>query len=118
METWNAMELCVADNYTVRFGREPQAESLKRALDFLGAVMQTLVAKEAGYGKIDDHKVEVFAPDCTPEMRIRVRLDEKLTRISRLGVDTTDEDTLLDLVGYLALLAGMRTRDAHETSRG
>jgi len=91
----------------VNLGREPQALALKGALVFLSDVMRTLAAKEAGYGDIRDH-VAVFAPNCTPEERIRTRLDEKLTRLQRLGTDTPDEDTLRDLVGYLALLAGLR----------
>ena len=61
-----------------------------------------------GYGAIDKPKsVLVFAPDVTPEYRVRTRIDEKLSRLRELGTNGgDDEDTLLDLVGYLALLRG------------
>lgn len=93
----------------IEFTRVPQADSLKQALAFLSTVARTLVEKERGYGNVADH-VKVFA-HVSPEERIRTRIDEKLTRISRLGTaEESDEDTLMDLVGYLALLAGLRTR--------
>lgn len=93
--------------FLVEFTRKPEAPSLKRSLAFLADVMRTLVEKERGYGDIEDH-VAVFAPECTAEQRIRTRLDEKLTRLKRLGTDTPDEDTVRDIVGYLALLRGIQ----------
>lgn len=105
IRTYDASEK--SKSFTITFSRAPEAESLKKAIEFLGDVMGTLVEKERGYGNIAEH-VAVFAPNCTTEERIRTRLDEKLTRLKRLGVDTRDEDTLKDLVGYCALLAGYR----------
>ncbi len=89
--------------------REPQADSLKRALGFLGRVAVTLVEKERGYGAIDSD-LRIFAPEADPSLLVRTRIDQKLERIKNLGPDKWegDEDTLLDLVGYLALLAGLR----------
>ena len=106
----NQRDLEPTAKYVVEFDRTPEAESLKGALAFLADVMRTLVQKENGYGNITEH-VAVFAPDCTAEQRIRTRLDEKLTRLKRLGIDDTSdsEDTLRDIAGYLALLRGVRS---------
>lgn len=97
----------------IELPREPGAASLKRALETLAQVAQTLCGKEAGYGSIEQ-KVCVFAPNTTALDRVCTRIDEKLTRISQIGVESCQhgdaEDTLIDLIGYLALLCGLRDR--------
>ena len=35
---------------------------------------------------------------------IKVRIDDKLTRIANSGLNDDTEDTLMDLIGYMALL--------------
>lgn len=80
---------------------------LTRALAFLDEVKATLVSKNRKYGN------SVFAPSrmfskVDAAEQIRVRIDDKLTRIRTSGLSLEDEDTLLDLVGYLACLAGTR----------
>lgn len=95
--------------------REPESPSLKRAIETLAAAIGTLTSKESGYGAIEE-KVQVFAPEITPMQRCCTRIDEKLTRIRRIGVVPVGlpglaeaaEDTLVDLIGYLGLLCGLR----------
>jgi hypothetical protein len=44
-----------------------------------------------------------------------VRIDDKLSRIARgAGLNGTDEDTLLDLIGYLVLLLMQRQQRGEE----
>lgn len=80
----------------------------KGALSVLDQVKAILTEKEKGYGDAAK-RVQVFSKADAEEM-IRSRVDNKLERIKNLGTDTLDEDTLLDLVGYLALLASIRNQ--------
>ncbi len=59
-----------------------------------------LVAKNIAYGDAALTPVRVFSRTDSSE-QIRVRIDDKLSRI-RSG--NNDEDTVLDLMGYLVLL--------------
>lgn len=85
--------------------------TILRAHAFLACVAATLTAKNRAYGDSAAHPLRVFSRASTEE-QILVRIDDKLSRIAR-GAPTKDgEDTLLDLVGYLALLAALREPDA------
>lgn len=62
-----------------------------------------LVAKNAKYGNSALDPVRIFSKADSVE-QLLVRIDDKLSRLSR-GPDTPDvEDTLLDLIGYLVML--------------
>lgn len=82
------------------------------AVKFLGSVARTLYEKNAKYGDSAANPIRVFARGLSPEDMVRVRIDDKLSRISRggLGEVAADEDTAADLVGYLALLAALRKK--------
>jgi hypothetical protein len=71
-------------------------------------VAATLAEKNAAYGDSVGRPLRVFSRAPADE-QLRVRIDDKLSRVARgaRGI-ADDEDTLLDLVGYLALLAAMR----------
>ena len=60
-----------------------------------------LLAKNEAYGDSALNPVRVFSKADTIE-QINVRIDDKLSRIAR-GKDYGDEDTELDLIGYLVL---------------
>lgn len=61
-----------------------------------------LLAKNEAYGDSALNPVRIFSGSSTVE-QINVRLDDKLSRLSR-GHTFEEEDTILDLVGYLVLL--------------
>jgi len=42
---------------------------------------------------------------------LKVRIDDKLTRIANSGLSDDTEDTLMDLIGYMALLVVAVERD-------
>ncbi len=89
--------------------RRSQAGPLpRRALAFLDRVGETLIEKNAAYGDSVTRPLRIFSRAPADE-QLRVRIDDKLSRVVHgarsLG---DDEDTLLDLVGYLALLAAVR----------
>lgn len=66
-----------------------------------GDVARLLVEKNKKYGNSALAPLRVFSSADTVE-QLKVRIDDKLSRI-RGGV-TDDEDTVLDLLGYLVIL--------------
>lgn len=60
-----------------------------------------LIAKNRAYGNAALDPVRIFSR-ANPSEQIRVRLDDKLSRLAR-GSDA-GEDVILDLLGYLVLL--------------
>lgn len=86
-----------------------QSPTVLRALEFLGRVGTTLQEKNLRYGDSAANPLRLFSSS-PPDEQLRVRIDDKLSRIAR-GSGPEDEDVLLDLCGYLALLAAMRTRE-------
>ncbi len=72
-----------------------------------------LLAKNKAYGNSALEPVSVFARDVSTMQRLGVRLDDKVSRLQR-GHEYADEDTLLDIVGYLVLM--LIARDAETNS--
>ena len=64
-------------------------------------IKQMLLQKNRAYGNSFADPVRIFSK-ATPEEGLRIRIDDKLSRIAR-GNDA-GEDTILDLIGYLVLL--------------
>lgn len=62
-----------------------------------------LLAKNRKYGDSALQPKRIFSK-ATPVEQILVRVDDKLSRIASTGFQGVDEDTLLDLIGYLILL--------------
>lgn len=71
-------------------------------IQVLDEVRDMLLAKNAAYGNSALAPLRVFSRAPADE-QIRVRIDDKLSRLARGSVDGT-EDTVLDLLGYLVLL--------------
>lgn len=70
--------------------------------EICGRISDLLKRKNASYGNSALDPLRIFSA-LNPDEQIRVRIDDKLSRIKR-GNDSFNEDTLLDLVGYLILL--------------
>lgn len=66
------------------------------------ALATMLIGKNRKYGNSALEPIRIFSKADTAE-QIRVRLDDKLSRITR-GQPGDDEDVTLDLLGYLILL--------------
>ena len=69
---------------------------------------EMLKAKNRAYGNSFADPVRIFSR-VSPEEGLRIRIDDKLSRIAR-GNDA-GEDTILDLVGYLILLRVLHRAD-------
>jgi hypothetical protein len=75
---------------------------------------EMLLEKNQRYGDSALSPLRIFSKaDAT--QALRVRLDDKLSRISNQQEDET-EDTILDLLGYLVLLRIAQKRRQLETS--
>lgn len=79
----------------------PTVVAIQPALDFLDSVKAMLVEKNKAYGNSALEPTRVFSR-ATPVEQLLVRIDDKLSRIKSGTAD--NEDTIKDLVGYLALL--------------
>jgi hypothetical protein len=64
-------------------------------------IKELLLEKNRKYGDSALNPVRVFS-NASPLEQIRVRLDDKLSRL-RNQQDDEDEDVLTDLIGYLVL---------------
>ena len=73
---------------------------------------ELLVRKNEQYGDSVMEPIGIFAEGNSQDL-IRVRIDDKLSRLVR-GNDNieSDEDIVLDLIGYLVLLL-ITMRDGH-----
>jgi ribonuclease HI len=74
---------------------------IDQACAFLEDVGKLLREKNAAYGDSALSPVRIFS-QANPADGLRVRIDDKLSRVAKGAAG--DEDVLRDLVGYLALL--------------
>lgn len=65
-------------------------------------LVSLLLEKNLKYGNSALNPQRVFSK-VDPTEQIAVRIDDKLSRIKTTGIAGADEDTLLDLMGYLVL---------------
>tara|TARA_R100000935_G_scaffold791_3_gene2819 strand:+ start:170 stop:508 length:339 start_codon:yes stop_codon:yes gene_type:complete len=67
-------------------------------------IIKLLKSKNKAYGNTANNPPQIFSKLSAKE-GILARIDDKLSRITKLGFDNNDsEDTLKDLIGYLILL--------------
>ncbi len=72
-------------------------------------IRDMLLAKNAAYGDSAMQPRRIFSKADHLE-QLKVRIDDKLSRIATMGTDGEDEDTTADLIGYLVLLRIARRR--------
>lgn len=89
--------------YKVRSIPPTQESTGERAAAWLRQVADRLIEKSKSYGDSVGNPVRIFSKAGATE-GIKVRIDDKLSRVAR-GHEFPGEDVIVDLVGYLALLA-------------
>ena len=67
----------------------------------LAAIGEMLIAKNKAYGNSALQPLRVFS-SAAPTEQLRVRIDDKLSRLMRGSA--AGEDVVLDLIGYLVIL--------------
>ena len=72
-------------------------------------IEELLLAKNKKYGDSAINPLRIFSK-ADPVEQIYVRLDDKLSRISRGDPNLEDEDVITDLIGYLILLQVARSQ--------
>lgn len=79
-------------------------ETQDKIRETIGEVLDLLIRKNEQYGNSALEPMGIFANGSAEEL-IRVRIDDKLNRLLQ-GDDSieSDEDIVLDLIGYLVLL--------------
>lgn len=82
-----------------------ESDVVQRAREFLQRVVDTLREKNRLYGNSAVDPLRIFSRAPIDE-QLKVRIDDKLSRLAR-GRGQDDEDVLLDLCGYIALLASL-----------
>lgn len=83
-----------------------------------GDVVSLLLAKNQAYGDTANHPTQIFSK-LTAKEGILARIDDKLSRIKKLGFENPDktEDTLKDLIGYLILLKVQLTTEKNKIKK-
>ena len=76
-------------------------------------IKQLLLEKNMKYGDSALSPVRVMSQASTVE-QILVRIDDKLSRISRGNLLTDDEDVINDIIGYFILLKIALERDVQD----
>lgn len=84
-----------------KFEMEQLSETQRMIADVCNEIRDFLIEKNKSYGNSAIEPVRVFSK-ASPLEQINVRMDDKLSRISR-GNEYGDDDTEKDLVGYLIL---------------
>jgi len=89
-------------------------ETQKAIKEKCNVLRDLLLEKNKKYGNSALDPVRVFSDASTLE-QLLVRMDDKLSRIKSMGVaQMGDEDTLLDLAGYLVLLMVQRDQENND----
>jgi hypothetical protein len=81
----------------------PPTELERQIDEVLANVRQVLISKNKTYGNSALEPVRIFSKADAAE-QLKVRIDDKISRLL-LGADLNDqEDTVTDLIGYFVLL--------------
>lgn len=81
---------------------KPEEIFERRVWDEASRIAKLLISKNKAYGNAALDPVRVFS-GASPKEQLLVRIDDKLSRISR-GSEFPGDDTIDDLIGYLFLL--------------
>ena len=82
------------------YGMTTRKQNITKTCDGIKAL---LLSKNEKYGDSALSPLGVFSKLNSAEA-IKARIDDKLSRISNMGLNDASEDTLDDLIGYLLLL--------------
>jgi hypothetical protein len=94
--------------HTVDSEKIVHTQSQKDIEKICDEIKEILLEKNRKYGNSALEPVRVFS-QAEPDEQIRVRIDDKISRL-RSGQVDDDEDVVLDLIGYLTLLIVYRRK--------
>jgi hypothetical protein len=82
---------------------ESELDTLQEAFYILDSVKSMLRDKNIAYGDSALNPIRLFSR-ADAIAALCVRIDDKLSRIRKVGISDEAEDTIQDLIGYLVLL--------------
>lgn len=83
---------------------ELACDTKQQIIDVCDSVKELLLRKNDAYGNSFQCPINIFCKASAVE-QIYVRIDDKLNRIAKgQNTDLVQEDTIMDLIGYLILL--------------
>lgn len=83
---------------------ELACDTKQQIIDVCDSVKELLLRKNEAYGNSFQCPINIFCKASAVE-QIHVRIDDKLNRIAKgQNTDLVQEDTIMDLIGYLILL--------------
>jgi hypothetical protein len=88
----------------------PWDTSAKQIIIDCNQVKEMLLEKNKKYGDSALNPVRIFSKSSTDE-QIKVRIDDKLSRLKSTNWEDDNEDVILDLIGYLHLLRISQKRE-------
>ena len=77
--------------------------TVNRAQEILAEIGALLLEKNKAYGDSALSPIRIFSR-LEASSAIKVRIDDKLSRIKNVGITDETEDSVRDLIGYLTLL--------------
>lgn len=92
---------------------EEASEAIRRKCD---EIKEMLVAKSRAYGASALAPVRIFSRSNVDE-QLKVRIDDKLSRLAKGDPTAFGEEPVVDLVGYLILLLIHMDRQTSEVER-
>lgn len=81
------------------------------------AILSMLQSKNRAYGNSATDPVRIFSR-CSTDEQLRVRIDDKLSRLAKGDPAAFGEDVVEDLIGYLILLLVHRDLTSSKNSDG
>lgn len=101
------------NSYPVRdkeaFSPNEECALSNRLEDIAMGIVNTLSEKNAAYGDTIANPANIFS-NLSSEEALKVRIDDKLSRIKNGGIHGQTEDSLRDLVGYLIRLIDVTSK--------
>jgi len=88
----------------------------ERIVETVRRIEELLLAKNRAYGDSALNPVRIFSR-ADPIEQLKVRIDDKISRIARGDDHLESEDVVVDLVGYLILLLVMQTKETRNAKR-
>ena len=82
----------------------------EKIIEVVEEVKELLIAKNRKYGDSALSPVRIFSK-ADPVEQLKVRIDDKLSRIASGHGEDLDEDTVMDLIGYLVLFRVAQGRE-------
>ena len=103
------------DDEMIKENPVPDTPTMAAVREVLDELFDLIQSKNAAYGDAALNPLRVFSKNLSVEDMLRVRMDDKLSRLSRGA--KAGEDPEWDLFGYLVLMFANRKRQAQEANQ-